>query len=276
MLLKDGSTSQRQLSEFILRDPVFVATRGIEDVAEATAISTSTISRYVRDLGLSSYGEFRATVGETVSALIAPVTKLNATMSDERQRKGAVESSLAAAEVHVGALQDPRTAELVRSISKEIGKAKRVYTLGFGFSAHLAAMLTLGLQPYRNDVINVAQYGGTESAAARLMAITRGDLLVAFSFPRYSKDVVDLVRYARENGAHIVIITDSSAAPIASFADGLLLAPAQHPVISSSNVPALVLIEAVVSDFLLADPENLKRAERLARAISSYLTTTNA
>ncbi|OOG62293.1 hypothetical protein B0E45_31165 [Sinorhizobium sp. A49] len=271
--LRDGSSSQRQLSEFVLRDPVFVATRGIEDLAAATAISASTISRYVRDLGLANYAEFRSTVGETVSELIAPVAKLNATMRDEQQRNSAVEASIVAAEFHIAALRDPQTADVVRTIAKTLATATRVYAIGFGFSAHLAAMLTLALQPYRENVINVAQYGGTESAAARLMSITQGDLLVAISFPRYSRDVVDLIRYARDNGARIVSLTDSSASPIARYADDLLLAPAQHPVISSSNVPAMVLIEALVSEFLLADPDNLKRAEKLANAIASYLTS---
>lgn len=269
--LRDGSSSQRQLSEFVLRDPVFVATRGIEDLAAATAISASTISRYVRDLGLGNYAEFRSTVGETVSELIAPVAKLNATMRDERQRNSAVEASIVAAELHIAALRDPQTADVVRTIAKSLATATRVYAIGFGFSAHLAAMLTLALQPYRENVINVAQYGGTESAAARLMSITKGDLLVAISFPRYSRDIVDMVRYARDNGARVVCITDSSASPIARHADDLLLAPAHHPVIFSSNVPAMVLIEALVSEFLLADPENLKRAEKLATAIASYL-----
>lgn len=128
------------------------------------------------------------------------------------------------------------------------------------------------MQPYRENVINVAQYGGTESAAARLMSVTSGDLLVAISFPRYSLDVVDMVRYACDNGARIVALTDSIASPIARYAEDLLLEPAQHQVISSSNVPAMVLIEALVSEYLLTDPDNLKRAEKLATAIATYLT----
>ncbi|MDW5315854.1 SIS domain-containing protein [Rhizobium sp. PL01] len=106
----------------------------------------------------------------------------------------------------------------------------------------------------------------------QLISVTSGDLLVAISFPRYSRDVVDMVRYACDNGARIVALTDSIASPIARYADDLLLAPAQHPVISSSNVPATGLIEAWVFEYLLTDPDNLKRAEKLATAIATYLT----
>ena len=270
-LLREGTTSQRQLSEFTLRDPVFVATRGIEDLSQITGVSTSTISRYARDLGLPGFAEFRAAVGDIIGALIAPVSKLNQTMSDNNSRKGAVERSLASAAALVSQLQEAETAERLRAASTRIASANRVYVIGFGLSAHLAAILTLGLQPYRENVVNIAQYGGTESAAARLVSSTAGDLVLAISFPRYSKDAVEMVRFAKERGAQVIVLTDSTAAPISEYADELLLAPAQHPVISSSSVPGLVLIEALVSEFLLSDPANLKKAERLASAISAYL-----
>lgn len=271
-LLREGTTSQRQLSEFALRDPVFVATRGIEDLAEITGISTSTISRYARDVGHSSFADFRADVGETISSLIAPVSKLNQSMSEEGYKEGAVEKSIASAHALIGQLQDAATADRLRTVSAKLAVANHVYVVGFGLSAHLAAMLTLGIQPYRENVVNTAQYGGTESAAARLMSITTGDVVVAISFPRYSKDAIDMVRFSKDRGAQVVVLSDSTASPISQFADDLLLAPAQHPVVSSSCVPALVLIEALVSDFLLSDPNNLKRAEKLASAIASYLS----
>lgn len=270
-LLQGGSPSQRQLSEFILRDPVFVATHGIEDMARSTGISPSTISRYVRDLGLPGFTEFRSAVGETVHALIAPVAKLGARLSQPDPEKGAAEASLAAAALHLQALADPASAAAIRAVSARLKTARNVWVMGFGLSAHLAAILTLGLQPYRDGVVNVVQYGGTEVAAARLMSAGAGDVVIALAFPRYSSDVSDLARAARTAGARIVAITDSGASPLARVADDLLLAPAQHPVLSSSSLPGLAVIEALVSEFLLSDPAHLERAGKLAAAMAAYL-----
>lgn len=270
-LLQQGSASQRQLSEFVLRDPVFIATHGIEDVARSTGISPSTISRYVRDLGLSNYAEFRAGVGETVHALIAPIAKLGARLSAPDPERGAAEASLAAAMLNVQSLSDPASAAAVRAVAHRVKDARHVWVMGFGLSAHLAAMLTLGLQPYRDNVVTVVQYGGTEVAAGRLMSAAKGDLVIAITFPRYSADIVDLARAARTAGARIVAITDSSAAPLVAVSDDVLLAPAQHPVLSSSSLPGLAIIEALVSEFLLSDPSHLERAGKLAAAMSAYL-----
>jgi DNA-binding MurR/RpiR family transcriptional regulator len=270
-LLSEGSHSQRQLSEFILRDPIFVATHGIEEVARQSGISASTISRYVRDLGLAGYAEFRSGVGETVHALIAPITKLGARMADADPRDGVAEASFQAARHGVDSVSDPATAEAIRAVVRQLGEARSVWIMGFGLSAHLAAILALGLQPYRDGVVNVVQYGGTEVAAGRLMSAGKGDLVIAIAFPRYSSDVTELARAARNAGARLVALTDSVASPLAAVCDDLLLAPAQHPVLSSSVLPGLAVIEALVSEFLLSNPEHVERAGKLAAAMAAWL-----
>jgi DNA-binding MurR/RpiR family transcriptional regulator len=139
--------------------------------------------------------------------------------------------------------------------------------MGFGVSSHVAANFTLGLQPYRDRVINTVQFGGTEIAAGRIMAIGRGDMLFAISLPRYATDTVQLVRFARNQGAHISIVTDSFAAPIARYADDLLLAPAVHPVLSSSSVAAVAIVEALLAEFMLCDPAHVERAEKFQQVL---------
>jgi DNA-binding MurR/RpiR family transcriptional regulator len=272
-LLSSGSPSQRQLSEFILRDPVFVATHGIEDLAKSSGTSPSTISRYVRDLGLAGFAEFRAGVGETVHALIAPVAKLGERMARTDPDRAPAEASLAAAALSVEALAGPATAETIRAVAHRLKDARYVWIMGFGLSAHLAAMLALGLQPYREGVVNVVQFGGTEVAAGRIMSAGAGDVVIAITFPRYSADVTDLARAAKRAGSHIVALTDSVVSPLASLSDDLLLAPAPHPVLSASCLPALAVIEALVSEFLVSDPAHLERARRLTAAMAAYLDT---
>ncbi len=270
--LQAGSKSQRALSDMILRDPVFIATHGIEDVSRASGISASTISRYVRDLGIDSYAAFRANVAERVHALIAPVTKLENRLAEAAGSSSLADASLATALSHLGALSDRETAAALRQASEMLRQARHVWIMGFGLSAHLAAILALGLEPYRDGILNVVQYGGTEVAAGRVMAAGEGDVVVAISFPRYSSDVVQLARMARATGARLIALTDSPAAPLAQACDHLLIAPAQHPVLSSSCLPGLAIIEALVSQFLMSDPAHVERAKRLAASMAAYLS----
>ena len=269
--LQAGSSSQQALASFVLRDPVFVATHGIEDLASSTGTSPSSVSRFVRGIGLASFSDFRSAVASVVSELIAPVAKLDASIKSGDQTDQGVGASLGAASANATALLTDESLEHIRDCCARLVAARRVYVVGFGISAHLAAMLVLFLQPYRDEVINVAQYGGTESAAARMVSVGAEDVLVAISFPRYSRDIVDLVRYARDKRASVISISDSPASPLAKLSDQLLLAPSKHPVLSSSNVAAISIIEALAASFMLADADNVARAEQLAKALSSYL-----
>lgn len=268
--LKDGSPQQRRLAEHLLRNPVTAASRGIDDLAASAAVSPATVSRFARDFGCASYAAFRILLGDAIGEALDPVSKLREGFG-RKGGEGAAAESLAAARAHLDALAGPRTAAQIRALARRIGPARYVYVMGFGMSAHLAAMLALGLQPYRDGVINVVQFGGTEVAAGRILGAAAGDLLIAISFPRYASDAVHLARYARDQGARIAAITDSVASPLARYADDLLTAPALHPVLSSSSLPGLAMIEALAAEFVLSDPAHMARAETLSKAIGKYL-----
>jgi DNA-binding MurR/RpiR family transcriptional regulator len=119
----------------------------------------------------------------------------------------------------------------------------------------------------------VVEYGGTENAAGRLMNLGPEDALVAISFPRYATDVVHLTRYAADQGVTIFAITDSAASPLVPLASETLIAQATHPVLSSSNVAALLVIEALVAALMVSNADNLAKAARLTDAISAYLVS---
>jgi DNA-binding MurR/RpiR family transcriptional regulator len=117
----------------------------------------------------------------------------------------------------------------------------------------------------------VVEFGGTEVAAGRLMNVAKGDLLIVLSFPRYATDAVQLAAYARDRGAALVAITDSPASPLARLTDAVLLAPSQHPILSSSLAAAVVVIEALVARLMTSNRRNVAQAAKLTEAISAYL-----
>jgi DNA-binding MurR/RpiR family transcriptional regulator len=74
-------------------------------------------------------------------------------------------------------------------------------------------------------------------------------------------------------GARIIAITDSHASPLTALSGIVLLAQANHPVLSSSSSAALLVVEAVIAAVMASSPDNLQHAEALAEAISGYLVS---
>lgn len=267
-----GSASNRAIAEHLLRNPVRGASLSIEDLAAASGVSTATLSRFARHLGYGGFPDLRAALADTLQSVLRPVEKLRGALDRAEgaapMREG-LEDTLANLR---GTAEGLDPAAIGRIVARLTG-ARCVYVMGFGLSAHLAGFLALGLQPFCQHIVNVVEYGGTENAAGRLMNLGPDDVLIAISFPRYATDAVHLARYAADQGATIFAITDSAASPLVPLAGETLIAQATHPVLSSSNVAALLVIEALVAALMVSNADNLAKATRLTDAISAYLVS---
>jgi DNA-binding MurR/RpiR family transcriptional regulator len=269
-LQASGSASNRAIAEHLLRNPVHGSSLSIEDLAAASGVSTATLSRFARALDYTGYPELRAALAQTLQSVLRPVEKLRGALA-RQNGDDPLRSSLQDSLANLRATAEEIDPDALERIVRSLSEASCVYVLGFGLSAHLAALLTLGLQPFCRQLINVVEYGGTEIAAGRLMNLETGDALIAISFPRYATDAVHLTRYALDRGARIIALTDSMASPLAPMAEEILIAQSAHPVLSSSNVAGLLVIEALVTAFMVSNGANVDKAARLTDAISAYL-----
>jgi DNA-binding MurR/RpiR family transcriptional regulator len=278
-VLANSKGSNVAIADFLLRNPVRATAWGIEELASNTQTSTATLSRFARTLGFDGYAALRSGIADTLQSALQPVFHPVDKLRGAIQRGGEVAGgnhpviaeSLEASLANLRAAASGLNPSLLTSTAHKILAAETVYTLGFGISAHLSAMLALDLQPFCRQAINVVEFGGTEVAAGRLMNIGPKDLLISMSFPRYASDAVMLTRYARDRCAHVIALTDSMASPLTPWAHDVLIAPASHPVLSSSFTAALLVIEALVTSLMVSGNDHVKQAEKLTDAISAYL-----
>lgn len=280
-MLVEGRGSNVAIADFLLRNPVRATAWGIEELAAQTQTSTATLSRFARTAGFDGFAALRSAMAEALQHALQPVFQPVDKLRNALQRKGEsgnthnpiISEGLEASLNNLRSTASGLNPALLISTAHKILAAETVYTLGFGISAHLSAMLALDLQPFCRQAINVVEFGGTEVAAGRLMNIGPKDLLISISFPRYASDAVMLTRYARDRCAHVIALTDSMASPLTHWSHDVLLAPAAHPVLSSSYTAALLVIEALVSSLMVSGDNQVAQAEKLTNAISAYLYT---
>jgi DNA-binding MurR/RpiR family transcriptional regulator len=270
-VLNEGSTSNRLVADYFLRNPMRVTVLSVAELAESCQLSTATISRFARDLGFESYSAMRAAVAETIQAVMLPVEKLRSTIE---QRKGAaspISQSLEYAAANIITTNQNLSLQAVSGVVQKVTNARTVYVMGFGLSSHLAGLLTLHLQPFCRQVIEVCGYGGNEIAAGHLANVDERDVLIVISFPRYTIDGIRLTQFAKKHKASIVAITDSPASPLAELADHALIAKSDQSVLPSSGIAALAVIEALAIALMVSDKANVEKAEKLTEAISVFL-----
>lgn len=275
-VLAEGSSSHKTIADYLLRNQVRVTALGIEELAEGCKVSTATISRFARDIGFKNYAAMRTAVAQTLQSVLQPVEKLRNNIARRQDAGTPASESLAYAGANIGATAMALASNDINAVVKKLTRARAVYVLGFGLSSHLAGMLVMHLQPFCQQVVEVAGHGGTEVAAGHLANITERDVLVVLSFPRYALDVIRLTNFARDHGACIVSITDAPASPLAALGDHVLYAESSHPILPSSATAAVAVIEALAVSLMASNKDNVAKAARLTEAISAYLVGADA
>ncbi len=239
------SQAHRKAADFVLKHPFQAATMMIDELARSAGISVATANRFARALGIDGYPAFRAELVSTFSATLAPVEKLRAELRRAARSAEIMRASLEQSRRNLQTTLHHFAAASGERAMATILAAERVFTVGFGSSGALASFAANVLSPYCRSVQNAAGEGGAEQAVRRLLRVGPRDVVIGIALPRYSKDTVELLRFARERGATIIAITDGPGSPVAVPADLVFCVGAEHDLLTSSGAAAFALIEAM-------------------------------
>jgi DNA-binding MurR/RpiR family transcriptional regulator len=267
----DLQPSLRKVADFILRHPLKAATLTIEELAQETSTSAAAVNRLARALKLSGFSALKAALVATLQDLVSPVDKLRNEMAQRPEGAFGLHEQIQVASGNLGTAANSNSPATFEAFVDCLIQARRIYILGFGNSAYMAGLAAANLVPYCADAVAISMEGGNENAAYRLAAITENDVLLAISLPRYSLDTIHLARFANERGARVLAITDSPASPLVRLAELVLFAPADHPMLISSNTVVLALIESLVAAVMTRNKEAVKLAAELTESVLSYL-----
>ena len=264
------SRSQRRAADLVVGKPFDAATMTIEEFAAAADISAASANRFARALGFSRYGDFRSQIVEAIRPIRAPEEKLRMVprrMSAATVAARSLEEDLANLRNASSAL----SADQAEAAAAMLLGAARIFTVGFGTSSFFASYAANLLDPLCADARFVSVEGGTEQSARRLLKLEVGDVVIAITLPRYSRDIVTMVRLARSRGARVLAITDRPSSPIAGLSSLTLYAFGERQILSSSAVATVALIEALTSSVAHRRKGAMAAMAALTRQVEPYL-----
>ncbi len=267
----DVSPSLARVGHWMSAHLISTLSRSADEIAQLTGTSVAAVNRFARAAGFEGFTALKSALGDELQSMVAPIQKLGKAAG--RARGGRVPRPSAAAIADPEALQRAvATPDIARAAGMLI-KARRVLVLGLGTSAYLAGFAAQAFMLYVPNVTAIAGEGGAESAARRLARCGPGDVLVAITLPRYSKETIRLAEYARDHGVRVLAITNARQAPIARVADLVLLAPSEHPVLTSSILGAAAVIEALTARVIGLHPDAARIAREHSEFVLAYLAT---
>jgi DNA-binding MurR/RpiR family transcriptional regulator len=233
---------QRLLADFLLEHLQAVPFLSVPELARRAQVSEATVVRFAQRIGYGGFSELKMDLVELLRDRLAhPENDLPSRGDDDV----------------LGAVSDLEIANIRRTVedidrpvfaaaAEAIFNADHVFTFGMGVSAHLAEIaaytfVQIGLR---------TTHLSTRFSAPReqLVAVRPGDLLLALSFPPYSRQTLAMISDAAEAGVETVAVTDRLTAPAAAVAHRVLPVRSDNTMFTNAIAAVTVLFNALATE----------------------------
>ena len=259
------SKGQKLISNYILENYDKAAYMTASKLGKIVQVSESTVVRFAIELGFEGYPEFQHALQEIVRTRLTAAQRMEVTNSLIGDGDILSKVLLGDAEKIKRTLEDIDADAFDKAV-ENLAAAKNIYILGVRASSSLAGFLAHGLRMISDNVKFVQTTSGSEMFE-QIMSIGEDDVMVAISFPRYSKRLKNATSFAKHAGADVIAITDSTASPIAPSADQLLLAKSDMASFADSLVAPMSIINALIVALSRVKQEELRVRLRLLEDI---------
>ena len=242
--MPEFSKGQKQIAAYILEHYDKAAYMTAAKLGALVEVSESTVVRFAGELGFDGYPELQHSLQELIRTKLTTLQRIEIT----NDRIG--DSDLLEKVLMSDVDKIKRTLEEIdrdsfdRAVDAMIN-AKMIYIIGMRSSSSIANFLFFYLNLIFPHVRLVRTTSGSE-IFEQILRISKDDVIIGISFPRYSKRIINALEYAKSQSAHVIALTDSAVSPIAAPADDLLLAKSAMASFVDSLVAPLSIINALI------------------------------
>ncbi len=267
--IPEFSKGHRKIAEFILSHYDKAAFMTASKLGDCVGVSESTVVRFATELGFEGYPELQKALQEEMRTRLTAVQRIE--VSVDRFSHDEIFKSVLLHDIDRirRTLEETTTENFGATVDLIVG-ASRIYIMGIRSSAALASFLGYYFKLMLPNV-TVIETGSRSELYEQLMHMSSEDVLVGISFPRYSRQTVHALTYAKNIGAKTIAITDRTDSPIAQKADRALLAKSDMVSFVDSLVAPLSLINALIVAVSIRNKEVVsKNFEILDRIWEEY------
>ena len=213
-------------------------------MGQVVGVSESTVVRFATHLGYKGYPEVQKALEEMVRNKLNSIQRMEVTygrisqshiletvlQSDQEKIKDTLE--------HI----DEHAFELAVDT---IIKAKHIYIVGIRSCAPLAAFMAFYFNLMFENV-TLLQTNNSSELFEQMVRISKDDVIIGISFPRYSMRTLKAMEFANNRNAKVITLTDSVHSPMNLYSSCNLIARSDMASIVDSLVAPLSVINALI------------------------------
>ncbi len=252
--------SERKLADVVMQHRTNLAAYSATELAVLAGVSKATAARFFRRLGYRNFNEFREDMRANPPAE-SPLFGLEG-LSKLGGNASALEKHVSNDAKNLAQTLQGLSADDVRAAIAALKQAQRIWVVGFrnGYAtAYYAQALFSHAKP------NVSLLNNSASKIADVLAdVGDRDTLFVVDFRRRLRLLGQIVRVAKQAGARVVLLTDSTVSERARHADVILGCATTGSALFDSYVAPISIVNFLGAS-LVAEvrPHARKRMERI-------------
>ncbi len=268
-LLPSLSSSEEKLATFILDSPMRLRDLSSQKLAACVGVSQSSVVKFSQKLKYKGYPALKLAILDDLSNANADHQKLHGSIrvDDDYQTM-----STKLVQSKIAVLQQTQSLNDQKSINQAIELilgAKRVVLTGLGGSALVAKDFCFKLQ--KLGITAVSEVDG-HAQLALVSTLDEHDLVFALSESGVTREVVNVVKQAKDNNTPIISVTKFGATAISKMAQVKLYSVAEEAATRISSILARTAQELVIDVLFIALMQRSDKGRQLLEKSRDVVT----
>jgi len=238
------SKGQKMIADYIINHYDKAAFMTASKLGNTVGVSESTVVRFASEVGYEGYPQLQRALQELIRNRLTAVQRMEVT--NDQIGGGDVLAKVLGSDIeNIRRTLEESSSDNFNNAVDALCAARTIYILGIRSSSALSRFLYF----YFNHIFDDVRIINTNSSSEmfeQILRIGKEDVFIGITFPRYSQRTFNGAKFAMDNGAKVIAITDSPQSPIAEISDTVLLARSDMASFVDSLVAPLSLINALI------------------------------
>jgi|TARA_B100000795_G_scaffold101358_2_gene74574 RpiR family carbohydrate utilization transcriptional regulator len=257
--------SETKVAQVILADPDAATSSSIATLAKKASVSEPSVNRFCKRFNATGFPDFKLKLAKS---LVSGIRFVNRNVNPDDDVTSYTPKIFDSTINDLALVRDKISHTVVNSVVDKLIQAKRIYFFGLGTSGSVARdaenkFFRFNLPvSYHDDVLMMRMLASTG---------TTGDVFFVISHTGRTKEIIDVVQIARENGATIIALT-SPGSPLAAISsislDVDVPENTDEYMPMTSRIVHLVILDVLATGFTLRrGPDFLPHLEKIKNSL---------
>ncbi|HIG67274.1 MAG TPA: transcriptional regulator HexR [Porticoccaceae bacterium] len=257
--------SETKVARVILADPDAATSSSIATLAKKASVSEPSVNRFCKRFDATGFPDFKLKLAKS---LVSGIRFVNRNVNPDDDVTSYTPKIFDSTINDLALVRDKISHTVVNNVVDKLIQAKRIYFFGLGTSGSVARdaenkFFRFNLPvSFHDDVLMMRMLASTG---------TTGDVFFVISHTGRTKEIIDVVQIARENGATIIALT-SPGSPLAAISsislDVDVPENTDEYMPMTSRIVHLVILDVLATGFTLRrGPDFLPHLEKIKNSL---------